>query len=234
MVDIARDARWGRIVEGAGEDPVLGAAVARAQGPSLSNAADRMLACVKHFAGYGAADGGRDYDSAYIPDVLLWNVYLPPFKAAAEAGAGSFMSAYMDLNDVPATANSFLLRDVLRTTWNYCGFVVSDAFAVKNLETHGFARDRKDAAARALKAGVDMDMASRTFLDHLGDGVKNGKVPIAAIDAAVLRILTVKYQIGSFEHPFGSAENIGQGIVGARASQSGARIGSAFRGVVAQ
>ena len=214
MVDIARDARWGRIVEGAGEDPVLGAAVARAQVRGLQGtalgAADRMLACVKHFAGYGAADGGRDYDSAYIPDVLLWNVYFPPFKAAADAGAGSFMSAYMDLNDVPATGNSFLLQDVLRKTWGYRGFVVSDAFAVKDLETHGFARDTKDAAVRAFTAGVDMDMASRTYLDHLGDAVKSGKVRLAAIDDAVRRILTVKYQMGLFERPFGNAEMLAQ------------------------
>ena len=208
MVDIARDARWGRIVEGAGEDPVLGAAVAQAQvrglqGPSLSAASDRILACVKHFAGYGAADGGRDYDSAYVPDVLLWNVYFPPFKAAAEAGAGSFMSAYMDLNDVPATGNPFLLRDVLRKTWGYHGFVVSDAFAVKDLETHGFARDGQDAAGRAINAGVDMDMASRTYLDHLAGAVKSGQVSMAAIDDAVRTVLTTKYQMGLFEHPFG-------------------------------
>ncbi len=133
MVDIARDPRWGRIVEGAGEDPFLGAAMARAQvkgfqGDDLSSP-DHVLACVKHFAGYGAADGGRDYDSSYISDDLMWNVYLPPFKAALDAGVGTVMSAYMDLNDVPATGNRWLLHDVLRETWGFNGFVVSDAIA---------------------------------------------------------------------------------------------------------
>ena len=133
MVDIARDARWGRIVEGAGEDPYLGAAMARAQvrgfqGTELSPAS--MLACVKHFAGYGAAEGGRDYDSSYVPEVLLRNLYLPPFHAAVKQGVGSLMSAYMDLNDVPAAGNRWLLHDVLREEWGFKGFVVSDAWAV--------------------------------------------------------------------------------------------------------
>src|ERR1017187_5529342 len=148
MVDIARDARWGRIVEGAGEDPYLGAAMAAAQvrgfqGESIGP--ESVLACVKHFAGYGAAEGGRDYDAAYIPEVLFRNVYLVPFHAAAQAGAGSFMSAYMDLNDVPASGNHWLLTDILRKEWAYKGFVVSDAFAVASLETHGYARDGEDA-----------------------------------------------------------------------------------------
>ncbi|HEY3743408.1 MAG TPA: beta-glucosidase BglX [Bryobacteraceae bacterium] len=210
MLDIARDARWGRIVEGAGEDPVLGAAVARAQirgfqGDHLSSAADRMLACAKHFAGYGAADGGRDYDSAYIPDVLLWNVYFPPFKAALDAGAGTFMSAYMDLNDVPATGNAFLLRDVLRKIWGFKGFVVSDAFAVRDLQTHGFASSPQDSAQRALLAGVDMDMGSRTYLENLAAAVKSGKVPMSVIDDSVRSILKVKFEMGLFEHPYGDA-----------------------------
>src|SRR5579863_1430171 len=142
MVDIARDARWGRIVEGAGEDPYLGAAMARAQvlgfqGHELGP--NSVLACVKHFAGYGAAEGGRDYDSSYIPEVLLRNVYLVPFHAAEKAGAATFMSAYMDLNDVPASGNRWLLHDILREEWGFKGFVVSDAFAVGSLETHGYA-----------------------------------------------------------------------------------------------
>ena len=153
MVDIARDARWGRIVEGAGEDPYLGAAMAAAQvrgfqGESIGP--NSVLACVKHFAGYGAAEGGRDYDSSYIPEVLLRNVYLVPFHAAEKAGAATFMSAYMDLNDVPATGNRWLLHDVLRQEWGFKGFVVSDAFAVGNLETHGYARDPEDAAFKAI------------------------------------------------------------------------------------
>ncbi len=206
MVDIARDPRWGRIIEGAGEDPFLGAAVARAQvrgfqGTNL-NAPDRMLACAKHFAGYGAADGGRDYDSAYVSESQMRNVYLPPFHAALEAGVGTFMSAYMDLNDVPATGNAFLLHDVLRNEWKFDGFVVSDAFAVRDLTTHGFAANPADAAQRAFTAGVDMDMASGTYMSELPALVKAGKVPMAAIDAAVSQILTAKAQLGLFEKPY--------------------------------
>jgi beta-glucosidase len=151
MVDIARDARWGRIVEGAGEDPYLGSSMARAQVRGFQGAKlgpDSVLVCVKHFAGYGAGDGGRDYDSSYVPEELMQNVYLVPFHAAEEAGAGSFMSAYMDLNDVPASGNHWLLTDVLRKEWGFQGFVLSDAFAVGSLETHGFARDPEDAACR--------------------------------------------------------------------------------------
>src|SRR5580698_3741182 len=170
MVDIARDARWGRIVEGAGEDPYLGAAMARAQvrgfqGETVGR--DSVLVCVKHVAGYGAAEGGRDYDSSYIPEELLRNVYLVPFHAAEEAGAATFMSAYMDLNDVPASGNHWLLTDVLRNEWGFKGFVVSDAFAVGNLVTHGYARDPEDAAYKALTAGLNMDMASQTYTHNL-------------------------------------------------------------------
>ncbi len=206
MVDIARDPRWGRMIEGAGEDPFLGSMVARAQvrgfqGDDVSQP-DRMLACAKHFAGYGAAVGGRDYDSSYIPDSEMFNVYLPPFHAAAEAGVATFMSAYMDLNDVPATGNAFLLQDVLRKSWKFTGFVVSDANAVRDLVTHGFARDPSDAAYRAFTAGVDMDMASGTYLANLGALVKAGKVPESAIDAAVRPILAAKFRLGLFERPY--------------------------------
>jgi beta-glucosidase len=170
MVDIARDARWGRIVEGAGEDPYLGSAMARAQvlgfqGTELSPTS--LLACAKHFAGYGGADGGRDYDSSYVPEVLLRNVYLIPFHAAVKQGVGSLMSAYMDLNDVPASGNRWLLDDVLRREWGFQGFVVSDAMAVGNLVTHGFAAAREDAAYRAITAGLNMDMASNTFIENV-------------------------------------------------------------------
>jgi beta-glucosidase len=198
MVDIARDARWGRMVEGAGEDPFLGAAMARAQvlgfqgkqlGAQLDIAEDRVLACVKHFAGYGAADGGRDYDSSYIPEEELWNIYLPPFKAALDAGVGSVMSAYMDLNDVPASGNSWLLHDVLRDSWNFQGFVVSDAFAVRNLVTHGYARDPQDAAHKAVTAGLNMDMASGVYLKYLPMEVQQGRISMQQIDDAVLPIL---------------------------------------------
>ena len=206
MVDIARDARWGRIVEGAGEDPYLGAAMARAQvlgfqGTQLG-ASDRVLACVKHFAGYGAADGGRDYDSSYIPEEEMWNVYLPPFKAALDAGAGSVMSAYMDLNDIPATGNKWLLHDVLHDAWNFRGFVVSDAFAVRSLRTHGYARDLQDAAHKAFTAGLNMDMASGTYLKYLPIEVQQGHIAVQQVDAAVLPILETKIRMGLFEHPF--------------------------------
>jgi beta-glucosidase len=205
MVDIARDARWGRIVEGAGEDPYLGAAMARAQvkgfqGDTLGP--DSVLACVKHFAGYGAADGGRDYDSSYIPEELMENVYLVPFHAAEQAGAGSFMSAYMDLNDVPATGNKWLLTDVLRNDWGFKGFVVSDAFAVGSLATHGFARDGEDAAYKAATAGVNMDMASQTYTRSLANLVSTSKVNDAQLDALVLPILETKYELGLFDHPY--------------------------------
>ena len=179
MVDIARDARWGRMMEGAGEDPYLGSAMARAQVLGFQGTAtggpDHVIASVKHFAGYGAADGGRDYDSSYIPEELMWNVYLPPFKAAVDAGAGTVMSAYMDLNDIPATGNRWLLHDVLRDTWHFKGFVVSDANAVHSLITHGYARDGGDATYKAFSAGVNMDMASGTYLKFLADEVKAGR-----------------------------------------------------------
>ena len=206
MVDIARDPRWGRIVEGAGEDPFLGAAMARAQvrgfqGDDLSSP-DHVLASVKHFAGYGAADGGRDYDSSYISDDLMWNVYLPPFKAALDAGVGTVMSAYMDLNDVPATGNRWLLHDVLRETWGFNGFVVSDAIAIKSLITHGYARDGIDAAFKAANAGVNMDMASGTYADNLGKLVQQGRISTAEIDAMVRPILAAKIRLGLFENPY--------------------------------
>jgi beta-glucosidase len=206
MVDIARDARWGRMVEGAGEDPYLGAIIAKAQvrgfqGPQLGTP-DHVLACAKHFAAYGAADGGRDYDSSYVSDDLLWNVYLPPFKAAIDAGVGSLMSAYMDLNDVPATGNYFLLHDVLRKTWNFQGFVVSDAVAVGNLVTHGYASDREDAAYKAFHAGVNMDMASYTYLNQLPKLVKAGRITEAEIDTMVRPLLVTKYKLGLFENAY--------------------------------
>jgi beta-glucosidase len=206
MLDIARDARWGRIVEGAGEDPFLGAAMAAAQvrgfqGPQLG-APDHVVACAKHFAGYGAADGGRDYDPVYLPEAQLRNVYFPPFQAAVKAGVGTFMSAYMDLNNVPASGNRFLLHDVLRGEWGFQGFVVSDAMAVRNLVIQGFARDGRDAAARALHAGLDMDMASNTYAQNLAELVQGGTLSMADIDTAVRRVLTIKAELGLFEHPY--------------------------------
>jgi len=205
MVDIARDARWGRIQEGAGEDPYLGAAMARAQirgfqGRTLG--AGSVLACVKHFAGYGAAEGGRDYDASYVPEELMENIYLLPFHAAVQEGVASVMSAYMDLNDVPASGNHWLLTDVLRRDWGFRGFVTSDAFAIASLQVHGFAADPSDAAFKGITAGSGMDMASQTFARTLAKLVASGAVTRAQIDAAVLPILEVKLQIGLFDHPY--------------------------------
>lgn len=210
MVDIARDPRWGRIMEGAGEDPYLGSRMAEAQvrgfqGDKLSDA-DTLLACVKHFAGYGAAVGGRDYDSSNLSDDQLWNVYLKPYQAAVNAGAGSLMSAYMDLNSVPATGNRWLLHDVLREQWKFPGFVVSDWQSVKSLTTHGFTRNDHDAAVRAANAGVDMEMTSHTFREQLPSAVKNGEVSQAVLDESVREILVAKYRLGLFTNPYADLE----------------------------
>ncbi len=214
MLDIARDARWGRIVEGAGEDPCLGAAMAAAQvrgfqGETLGGA-DCVLACAKHFAGYGASDGGRDYDPVYLSEGQLRNVYFPPFQAALKAGVGSFMSAYMDLNDVPASGNRWLLSEVLRDEWGFTGFVVSDAMAVGSLVTQGFAHDGRDAALRALSAGLNMDMASTTYPQHLAGLVADGALTLADIEAAVRPILAIKVRMGLFEHPYADESKLAQ------------------------
>ena len=207
MVDIARDPRWGRIVEGAGEDPYLGAAVAVAQVRGFQGddfgTVDRIISGPKHFAGYGAAIGGRDYDEVSLSDYELWNTYLPPFKAAVDAGAGNIMTAYMDLNGVPASGNTWLFDEVLRKTWGFEGFVVSDAQAVHNLATHGFARDLAEAGARGVSAGVDLEM---TFADpayaQLPAAVEAGLLDEATIDASVRRILTAKLRLGLFDQPY--------------------------------
>lgn len=227
MLDIARDARWGRIVEGAGEDPCLGAAMAAAQVRGFQGdylgAPDHVVACAKHFAGYGASDGGRDYDPVYLPEGQLRNVYFPPFRAAVEAGVGTFMSAYMDLNDVPASGNRWLLRDVLRGEWGFQGFVVSDAFAVGNLVIQGFARDGRDAAFRALSAGLDMDMASGTYLEHLAGLVEDGTLDMALIDDAVRAVLAIKVRMGLFEQPY-TDESLLEQVVALPEHRSAARI----------
>ncbi|HXX13615.1 MAG TPA: beta-glucosidase BglX [Candidatus Eremiobacteraceae bacterium] len=208
MLDIARDPRWGRMVEGAGEDPYLGSAMAREQVRGFQGdfigSPDHILACMKHFAGYGAVEGGRDYDASYIPETLLYNVYLPPFHAAVKAGAGSAMSAYMDLNDVPATGNRWLLHDVLREQWGFDGFVVSDADAVKSLATHGYAKDLYDAAVIALNAGVNMEMAigKSAYSENLAAAVHKGQVTERQIEDAARPILEMKVRLGLFEHPY--------------------------------
>jgi beta-glucosidase len=207
MVDIARDPRWGRIVEGAGEDPFLGSAVAAAQvrgfqGERLGSP-DRIIAGPKHFAGYGAALGGRDYDEVNLSDAELWNVYLPPFRAAVEAGAGNIMTAYMDLNGIPASGNDWLFHDVLRGALGFDGFVVSDAQAVRNLRTHGFAADLTDAAARAVTTGVDLEMATADpAYAHLPEAVERGLVAEEVLDASVRRVLAAKVRMGLLDEPY--------------------------------
>ncbi len=206
MLDICRDARWGRIVEGAGEDPYLGSAMAAAQvrgfqGDDVTDP-ERMLACAKHFAGYGYSEGGRDYDPVYLSESQLRNIVLPPFKAAVDAGVETFMSAYMDLNDVPATGNRFLFRKVLREEWGFDGFVVSDAFAVANMVIQGHAKDRREAALRGLKSGMNMDMSSYTYTENAAQLVADGVLTEAELDELVRPILTIKFKMGLFEKPY--------------------------------
>ncbi|MEV4112709.1 glycoside hydrolase family 3 N-terminal domain-containing protein [Nonomuraea sp. NPDC049695] len=205
MIDISRDPRWGRIIEGPGEDPYLGSAVAAAQVRGFQGdlGDGRIVAGPKHLAGYGAARGGRDYDDAEISDSELWNVYLPPFRAAVEAGALNVMSAYMDLNGVPASGNRWLLTEVLREEMGFDGFVVSDANAVRSLEVQHFARDLTDAAARAVNAGLDMEMCMfDPAFAHLPEAVDQGLVEEEAIDQAVRRVLAIKFRLGLFENPY--------------------------------
>ncbi|MGD0965711.1 MAG: beta-glucosidase BglX [Candidatus Acidiferrales bacterium] len=208
MVDIARDPRWGRMVEGAGEDPYLGSVMAAAQVRGFQGdyigSPDHLLACMKHFAGYGAAEGGRDYDASYIPETQLYNVYFPPFHAAVKAGVGSAMSAYMDLNDVPATGNRWLLHEILREDWKFTGLVVSDANAVKSLRTHGYAKDLAEAAVDALRAGVNMEMAigATSYSQNLATAAHSGRVTVQQIEEADRPILEMKVRLGLFEHPY--------------------------------
>jgi beta-glucosidase len=206
MVDITRDPRWGRVMEGAGEDPYLGSLIAKArikgfQGKGLGNT-DAVMACAKHFAAYGAALAGRDYNSVDMSDRLLWEVYLPPFKAALDAGAATFMNSFNDLNGIPATGNSFLQRDILKGKWDYKGFIVSDWGSIGEMTAHGFSANSYEAARLALTAGSDMDMESRSYIGNLAKLVADKKVPVALIDDAVKRILRKKFEMGLFDDPF--------------------------------
>src|SRR5579871_79373 len=203
MVDIARDPRWGRIAESPGEDPYLGEAVAAAmvrgfQGAALDDR-ESVAACVKHFAGYGAAEAGRDYNSAWIPEGLLRDVYLPTFRAALNAGAPTIMTAFNTLNGVPATADSFLLRRILRDEWKFNGIVVSDYEAITNLIPHGLVATPRDAARAALRAGVDMEMVSTTYFDHVKSLLDKHEIDIKMVDDAVRNILRLKFELGLFE-----------------------------------
>jgi beta-glucosidase len=206
MIDITWDPRWGRIAEGCGEDPYLASAFAKAmvegfQDDSLKNSTS-IIACPKHYAGYGFSEGGRDYNTTYITEPVLRNVVLKPFKAAKDAGAQTFMSAFNDLNGVPASANEFTLRQILRNEWKFDGFVVSDWASITELVTHGFCTDEKDAALKAITAGVDMEMATTSYFDHIKQLLKEKKITIYQIDEAVKNILRVKLRIGLFENPY--------------------------------
>lgn len=216
MVDISRDPRWGRTQEGAGEDSYLGAAMARAyihgyQGDDLSNPGS-VAASVKHFAAYGAAEAGREYNTTDMSESRLYQVYLPPYKAAVEAGAATIMSAFNALDGVPSTANSFLLQDVLRNEWGFNGFVVSDYTAVMELRNHGIALDAAKAAQKALMAGVDVDMMSHYYDTELPALIRSGKVPLQAVDEAVRRVLRVKFALGLFEHPYPEGKEVTEAV----------------------
>jgi beta-glucosidase len=206
MVDISRDPRWGRTTEGAGEDPFLGAAMARAyirgyQGDNLAEPG-RVAASVKHFAAYGAAEAGREYNTTDMSEITLRQVYLPPYQAAVEAGAATMMSAFNSLNGVPASANPFLLSKILRGEWGFNGFVVSDYTAVMELVNHGIALSPAVATQKALTAGVDVDMMAHFYDTQLPELIRTGKVPMAVVDEAVRRVLRVKFATGLFEHPY--------------------------------
>jgi beta-glucosidase len=210
MVDITRDPRWGRVMEGAGEDTYLGSKIAYArvkgfQGDGLGNL-NSVMACAKHFAAYGAAVGGRDYNSVDISERMLWETYLPPFKAAVDAGAATFMNSFNDINGIPATGNAYIQRDILKGKWNFQGFVVSDWGSIGEMINHGYAKDSKDAAYLAIIAGSDMDMESNAYRYNLAQLVQENKVSITLIDDAVRRILHKKFELGLFEDPYRYAD----------------------------
>lgn len=206
MVDICHDARWGRISEGSGEDPYLGSRMAEAyvrgyQGDGDLSKDDNIMACVKHYALYGASDGGRDYNTVDMSRQRAFNEYLMPYKAAADAGAGSFMASFNEFEGIPATANEYLLKDVLRDMWGFKGFVVTDYTGIMEMTQHGIG-DEEEVSVRALKAGIDMDMMSEYFSAHLADALQKGLVSQKDIDTAVRRVLEAKYKLGLFDNPF--------------------------------
>ncbi|HEX6609019.1 MAG TPA: glycoside hydrolase family 3 N-terminal domain-containing protein, partial [Chloroflexia bacterium] len=217
MVDVARDPRWGRIAEGAGEDPYLGGVMAQARVRGFQSAGlasgQRIAACPKHYVAYGGAEAGRDYNTVDISERTLRDVYLPPFKAAFDAGAGTVMSSFNEIGGVPATCNAFILTSVLRDEWQWAGMVVSDYEAVRELLAHGVAADLQDAARRSILAGLDMDMVSNAYADHLAALVEAGAVPQAAVDEAVRRVLRMKIRLGLFEHPYTGEEIAGKVIL---------------------
>ncbi len=226
MVDVARDARWGRVMEGAGEDPFLGSkiAVARVQGFQGNDLAaiNTILACAKHFAGYAFAEAGRDYNTVDVNETTLQNVIFPPFKAAVDAGVRTFMNSFNELNGIPATGNKYLQRQVLKGDWKFEGFVVSDWGSLNEMITHGYAKDSKQAAEMAINAGSDMDMESSAYVEHLVSLVKEGKVQESTINDAARRILKVKFELGLFDDPYKYCdENREKETVGKKEFQEG-------------
>ncbi len=206
MVDICRDPRWGRVMEGAGEDPYLASLIATArvkgfQGKGLGHT-DAVMACAKHFAAYGAAIGGRDYNSVDISLRALHEIYLPPFKAACEAGVASFMNAFNDLNGIPANGSEMLQRHILKEKWNFKGIIVSDWSSIAEMVNHGYSKNLHQAAVHALNAGCDMDMESRAYIQHLSNALAEKEVNIQQLNDAVRRILKIKFQLGLFDNPF--------------------------------
>lgn len=206
MIDISRDARWGRVMEGAGEDTFLGSKIAVAriqgfQGEDLA-ATNTILACAKHFAGYAFAESGRDYNTVDISETVLQNTIFPPFKAAVDAGVRTFMNSFNELNGIPATGNAYLQREVLKRDWKFDGFVVSDWGSINEMIPHGYAKDSKQAAEIAINAGSDMDMESSAYVEHLVALVQEGKVKVSDIDDAARRILKVKFELGLFDDPY--------------------------------
>ena len=206
MVDISRDPRWGRVMEGSGEDPYLGGKIAAAmvkgyQGNDLKNETS-LMACIKHFGMYGASEAGRDYNPTDMSRLTMYQVYLPPYKAAVEAGAGSIMTSFNEVDGIPATANKWLITDVLKKQWGFKGFVVTDFASLQELTIHGISKDDKQSAELAINAGTDMDMASELFVGYLKQSIQEGKVTMATIDDACRRVLEAKYKLGLFTNPY--------------------------------
>ncbi len=206
MIDVARDGRWGRVAEGYGEDPYTNAVFAVAsvkgyQGDNLA-APDKVAACLKHYVGYGASEAGRDYVYTEISEQTLWDTYMPPYEAGVKAGVATLMSSFNDISGTPGTANRYILRDILKGKWKHDGFVVSDWGAIEQLRPQGVAKDKKEAAFKAFTAGVEMDMMNRSYDNHLGALVKEGKISVQLLDDAVKRVLRVKFRLGLFDRPY--------------------------------
>lgn len=227
MVDVAKDARWGRVSEGAGEDVLLNSAYGAAkvrgfQGDDLSQS-DAMAACVKHFAAYGAGEAGRDYNRVDMSMQRLWEEYMPPYKACIDAGARAIMPAFNDINGVPCTANPWLLRDILREKWGFDGLVISDSNAIAECVDHGLAEEKRDAAKQAILAGMDMDMSSNSYAEYLKNLVERGEVPERVLDEAAADVLRIKFELGLFDNPYQTSEERERGAMLTEESRAIAR-----------